>query len=281
LPTVPPATSLLDLATRAARRAADYLRSVDRPTDPTRWNAKGRNDFATACDRRAEELIAEVLLGEEPGSRMVGEELTPTLERGGLVWITDPIDGTTNFVHGFPFYAVSVAATVDGVLEAGVVLHVEPDRLYAAWRGGGAWLLEGSQVADRKPGVGSPGGRRLRVSAIRDPGHALVGTGFPFKHLDRLDAYQAQFATITRATSGVRRAGSAALDLTWIAAGQFDGFWELQLAPWDIAAGILLVREAGGVVTDLAGRSVGAEHTAVVAGNPAIHGWLLQVLGGG
>jgi myo-inositol-1(or 4)-monophosphatase len=273
---VRPAADLLALASRAARRAGDYLRSVTRPADPRGWDAKGRNDFATACDRRAEELIAEVLLGEEPGSRMVGEELTPTLERGGLVWIADPIDGTTNFVHGFPFYAVSIAAAVDGELEAGVVLHVEPDRLYAATRGGGAWAVRGSGAG----GQGSGRGRRLAVSAIRDPAHALIGTGFPFKHLDLLPAYQAQFATITGATSGVRRAGSAALDLTWLASGQFDGFWELRLAPWDIAAGILLVREAGGVVTDLTGRPIGAEHTAVVAGNPAIHGWLLEVLGG-
>jgi len=152
---------------------------------------------------------------------------------------------------------------VDGVLEAGVVLHVEPNELYYAWRGGGAWQGE----------------RRLEVSRIVDPGHALIGTGFPFKRTELLSDYQRQFARILRATSGIRRAGSAALDLAWVAAGLFDGFWELDLAPWDIAAGLVLIREAGGVVSDPAGREIGAEHTAVVAGNPAIQKWLVGQVG--
>lgn len=255
---------LLALALQAADRAAGYLRSVAPPADPAGWTSKGQNDFVTECDRRAEELIGEVLRAGEPGSRIVGEELSPELSREGLVWVVDPIDGTTNFLHGLPFYAVSIAAQVDGVLEAGVVLHVATGDRFQAARGGGAWL----------------GSRRLAVSRTRDPGHALIGTGFPFKHLDRLADYQRQFATVTRATSGVRRVGSAALDLAWVAAGRFDGFWELMLAPWDIAAGLLLVREAGGLATDLAGREVGAEHTGVIAGGPAVHGWLLEALRG-
>jgi myo-inositol-1(or 4)-monophosphatase len=144
-----------------------------------------------------------------------------------------------------------------------VVLNVPRDECFHAVRGGGAWLGE----------------RRLAVSTIAEPGFALVGTGFPFKHLDRLETYQHQFAAVITATSGVRRAGSAALDLADVAAGRFDAFWELRLAPWDIAAGTLLVREAGGRVTDLAGRDLGIEHAAVAAGNPAMHGWLLEVLG--
>jgi myo-inositol-1(or 4)-monophosphatase len=259
---VPDANRLLALATRASARAGEYLRSVAPPADPSAWISKGQNDFVTECDRHAEELIATVLLDGEPGSRVVGEELSPELAHDGLVWIVDPIDGTTNFLHRLPFYAVSIAAQVDGVLEAGVVLHVEPDDHYSATRGGGAWL----------------GGRRLMVSRTADPAHALVGTGFPFKHLDRLAEYQRQFATVTRATSGIRRVGSAALDLAWVAAGRFDAFWELMLAPWDIAAGLLLVREAGGRATDLAGREVGAEHTGLVAGGPALHRWLIEEL---
>jgi myo-inositol-1(or 4)-monophosphatase len=257
------ASRLLALAERAARRATGYLRGVPRP-DPAAWASKGRNDFVTECDRRAEELIGEVLLAGEPGSRLVGEELTPDLHRDGLVWIVDPIDGTTNFLHGFPVYAVSIAAAVDGDLVAAVVARVEPGHVYRAIRGGGAWL----------------GDRRLAVSTIADPAQALVGTGFPFKHPDRLPAYLDQFARITRSTSGVRRAGSAALDLAWVAAGHFDGFWELALAPWDIAAGLLLVREAGGVVTDLAGRPATPAHTGLVAGNPALHAWLLGEVAG-
>jgi myo-inositol-1(or 4)-monophosphatase len=175
------------------------------------------------------------------------------------VWVVDPLDGTTNFLHGFPSYAVSIAAAVNGVLEAGVVLNVPNNETVYAVRGGGAW---------RK-------GQRLEVSSIGDPGYALIGTGFPFREVSRLDQYMDQFARVARATSGIRRPGAAALDLADVAAGRFDGFWEQHLSAWDIAAGALLIREAGGRVTDFTGRDVGIEHTGVVAGNPAIHEWLL------
>jgi myo-inositol-1(or 4)-monophosphatase len=252
---------LLKSAERAARAAAEYLRGVS-PPGPAVWGSKGLNDFVTDVDRRAEEIIRDRLLQDHPRSRVVGEELAPALEHDGLVWIVDPLDGTTNFLHGYPACAISIAAARDGVLEAGVVLRLEPDRCFSAARGAGAWC----------------DGRRLRVSDITDPSHALIGTGFPFKYPDQLEQYQRQFARIMPATSGIRRAGSAALDLADVAAGRFDGFWELRLAPWDIAAGILLVREAGGVVTDLEGNERNLDHGAVVAGNPAIHGWLVEQL---
>jgi myo-inositol-1(or 4)-monophosphatase len=193
---------------------------------------------------------------------MVGEELSPKVVTDGLVWIVDPLDGTTNFLHDFSSYAVSIAAALDGVLEAGVVLHVTRNECYTASRDRGAWL----------------GGRRLKVSAIQDPGFALIGTGFPFKDASRLDEYQRQFGRVAAAVSGIRRPGAAALDLADVAAGRFDGFWEQQLSAWDIAAGSLLIREAGGVITDFTGRDIGIEHTGVVAGNPAIHDWLLETL---
>lgn len=255
---------LLHLAKTAAQRAAHYLRGVERPADPTGWTLKGSRDFVTEVDRTAERIIAEVLLAAEPGSRIVGEELSPDVVTEGLVWIVDPLDGTTNFLHDFPSYAVSIAAAVDGVLEAGVVLQVPRQEVYAAARGGGAWQDE----------------RQLAVSAIADPSFALVGTGFPFKDPRQLQEYVEQFGRIAARTSGIRRPGSAALDLADVAAGRFDGFWELRLSAWDIAAGVLLIREAGGVVTDLTGRPIGAEHSAVVAGNPAIHTWLLETLNG-
>jgi myo-inositol-1(or 4)-monophosphatase len=175
----------------------------------------------------------------------------------------DPLDGTTNFLHGVPGYAVSIAAAVDGVLEVGVVLELPSLRTFRASRGGGAWLGE----------------QRLRVSAITSPADALIGTGFPFTDFTTLDQYMAQLRRVMQATSGVRRPGAAALDLASVAAGSFDGFWEQRLSAWDIAAGIVLVREAGGLVTDFAGRDLGVEHSSVVAGNPAIHQWLLEVLG--
>lgn len=253
---------LCALAERAARRAADWLRTARPPGDPADWDVKGRHDFVTHADRTAEAMIAEVLLGAEPGSRIIGEELHPEVVTGGLVWIVDPLDGTTNYLHGYPQYAVSVAAAVDGRLEAGVVVHVPTARSVRAARQAGTWV----------------DGDRLRVSSTRRPEHALVGTGFPFKHLEVLPAYQRQFAAVMRGTSGIRRAGSAALDLADVAEGRFDAFWELMLAPWDTAAGAILVREAGGVVTDLTGQALGLEHSGIVAGNPWMHEWLLAVL---
>lgn len=253
---------LLHLARTAAERAGTYIRSVERPADPRAWTAKGVRDFVTDVDRTAERLISEVLLAAEPAARIVGEELSPEVVSEGLVWVVDPLDGTTNFLHGFPAYAVSIAAAVDGVLEAAVVLHVPHQELYFATRGGGAWLGE----------------RQLAVSTIDDPDFALVGTGFPFKDTRHLPAYQRQFGRVAARTAGIRRPGSAALDLVDVAAGRFDAFWEQRLFAWDIAAGLLLLREAGGVATDFEGRHIGAEHTAVVAGNPAMHAWLLETI---
>jgi len=201
-------------------------------------------------------------LAAEPGSRIVGEELNPEVVREGLVWIVDPLDGTTNFLHDFPSYAVSIAAALDGELQAGVVVHVPRQEVYAASRGGGAWLGE----------------RRLSVSAITDPSFALIGTGFPFKDTSRIAEYLAQFAQVAGTTSGIRRPGSAALDLADVAAGRCDAFWEQHLSAWDLAAGVLIIREAGGVATDFAGRHVHAEHSPLCAGNPAMHAWLLETL---
>ncbi|MEA2722408.1 MAG: monophosphatase [Gemmatimonadales bacterium] len=256
------ALDLLHLARTAAARAGTYLRSVQRPADPSGWTLKGSRDFVTEVDHTAERMIADILLAAEPGSRMVGEELTPSILTDGLVWVVDPLDGTTNFLHGFPCYAVSIAAALDGVLEAAVVLQVPRDETYSASRGGGSWL----------------GDRRLSVSTIENAEFALIGTGFPFRDVSRLEEYQRQFGRVARATSGIRRPGAAALDLADVAAGRFDGFWEQQLSAWDIAAGTLLIREAGGVVTDFSGRDIGIEHTEVVAGNSAIHAWLIETL---
>jgi myo-inositol-1(or 4)-monophosphatase len=151
----------------------------------------------------------------------VGEELSPDVVQDGLVWIVDPLDGTTNFLHDFPSYAVSIAAAVDGELQAAVVLQVPRQECYSAARGAGAWQGE----------------RRLSVSPIADPAFALIGTGFPFKDTSSLDEYVSQFARVAAETSGIRRPGSAALDLADVAAGRFDGFWEQRLSAWDIAAG--------------------------------------------
>ena len=217
----------------------------------------------TEADRAAERLVAETLTASVPGSTVVGEELTPDGPRAGeIVWIVDPLDGTTNFLHRYPQYAVSVACVVRGALGVGVVHDVARDIVYWAASGHGAWQGE----------------RRLRVSGVGEPRHALVGTGFPFKELPALRRYLDQFAAVMGAASGIRRAGSAALDLADLAAGRFDAFWELVLAPWDVAAGVVLVREAGGVVTTLEGEPDVLRHGSIVAGNPRMHAWLMELL---
>ncbi len=256
---------LVKLAERAALRAADYVRSAVRPAAHT-WTEKGQYDFVTEIDRAAEALIAEVLMLDAPESVIVGEELSPKrTARGDLVWIVDPLDGTTNFLHGYPQYAVSIGCLVDGKLAAGVIHDVCRKRTYKATRGGGAFEE----------------GTRLSVSAVTEPRHALIGTGFPFKALNLLHIYLSQFAAVIGAASGIRRAGAAALDLADVAAGRLDAFWELELASWDIAAGTLLIREAGGIVTRLDGGAdvLSSEaNGSLVAGNGAMHHWLLELL---
>jgi len=265
----PTGTQLLAAAQLAARRAAAFLREQEGRMRPGQWTPKGKSDFVTEVDRESERMVAATLLDAFPDSTVMGEELSPgdaaplSPVPCPLLWIVDPLDGTTNFLHRFPFYAVSIAAVADGVLEAACVLHVPPALEYTAVRGGGARL----------------GGAPIAVSAITDPALALIGTGFPFSRLDQLALYQRHFAAVASATAGIRRPGSAALDLCDVAAGRFDGFWELRLAPWDMAAGVLLVREAGGVVTDLDGSPDVVRHGPVVAGNPAMHAWLMATLG--
>jgi len=233
---------------------------------PSDWTAKGKADFVTEVDREAERLIAASLTASVPGSVVRGEELSPdarlTTHDARTIWIVDPLDGTTNFLHRFPVYAVSIAAVQDGVLAAGIVHHVPLDIRYTATRGGGAWQ----------------DGARLAVSTVTEPRHALIGTGVPFKDMGQWPVYRRQIEAVTAATAGIRRPGSAALDLADVAAGRYDGFWELKLAPWDVAAGVLLIREAGGVVTDLGGKADVLDHGSLVAGNPTIHRWLLDVL---
>jgi myo-inositol-1(or 4)-monophosphatase len=252
-------------AMEAAESAAAYIASRARDVNTFDWREKGQSDFVSEVDTEAEARIADALGHRIPGCTVMGEELTPyTTGSAGVTFIVDPLDGTTNFLHGYPQYAVSIGAVVDGAIVAGVVLDCVSDERFTATLGGGAWLRS----------------ERLSVSRITEPSRALIGTGFPFKHLSLLPQYQEQFARVLRATSGIRRAGSAALDLAAVACGRFDAFWELRLAPWDIAAGLLLVREAGGVATNLEGETIGPVNGPVVAGNPEMHAWLMSAVGG-
>jgi len=223
----------------------------------------------TDVDRESETMIREIVGAALPDAQVLGEELSPgpggaspLAAYRGVVFVVDPLDGTTNFLHGYPQYAVSIAVVVDGTLATGVVYHAVTNDVFTATAGGGAFR----------------NGKPITVSPITTPSRALIGTGFPFSHLARLAEYQPQFAAVSRQVSGIRRAGSAALDLCDVACGRFEGFWELTLAPWDIAAGIIIIREAGGIVTDLSGAPAQVGHTPVVAGNPAIHRWLIETL---
>jgi len=254
---------LVKIAARAAEHGAEYLRAATRPAWQA-WTEKAQSDFVTDIDRGCEALIAEELQRAVPGSRVVGEELTPgaTIAQGEVVWIVDPLDGTTNFLHGFPNYAVSIGCAVRGELSAGVIHDVTRDIVYRGWRGGGTWR-DDTQVS---------------VSAVTDPRRALIATGFPFRQLGGLERYLRQFAAVTRNTSGIRRAGSAALDLAHLAVGHFDAFWEQGLAPWDLAAGVVLIREAGGRITRADGSDDVLSHGDVIGGNPVMHEWLLNLL---
>jgi myo-inositol-1(or 4)-monophosphatase len=258
-------SQLLDIAVRAAHEAAAIIRARARDAAGIEWRVKSPADFVSEVDTAAEHAIRERIARDAPGAVVVGEEISPDeAVSAGLTFIADPLDGTTNFLHGFPSYAVSVGVLVEGALVAGAIVDVPMNETYTATLGAGA-------RRDAEP---------IRVSRIDEPGRALIGTGFPFKSIVGLEMYQRQFAAITRATAGIRRPGSAALDLAHVAAGRFDGFWELTLSPWDFAAGMILVREAGGVITDLAGRAPAFTASSIVAGNRPMHAWLLKTLDG-
>lgn len=228
-------------AVRAARRAARFIRS--RVGDAGARERKNLNDFVTEADERAQDLITSRLVDAFPAYDVLAEEgadldgTPPVPERPR--WIIDPIDGTTNFMHAVPPYAVSIALQREGALAVGVVLEVSSGRLYTATRGGGAYC------------DGTP----LSARPVRTMSEALVATGFPFRTFEHLERYGRVLREVIRAAQGVRRHGAAAVDLARVAAGRFGGFFETGLRPWDVAAGALLVREAGGCVTDYRGRS--------------------------
>ncbi len=256
-----------DLWLAAARDAAAVAAAFIAERAATRaslvWEAKTATDFVSEVDIGAEERIRSILTTRIPGLRVIGEELGPEGDATrGLVAIVDPLDGTTNFLHGFPAYCVSIAIAMNGVPRVGVVHDVARGGVYWAVAGRGAYFND----------------QRIHVSANDQPERALIGTGLPFKDMTHADMYLKQLRHLMPIVAGMRRAGSAALDLCDVACGRFEGFWELKLAPWDIAAGLLIVREAGGICTDLDGREAPIAHGPLVVGSTAMHGWLLAQL---
>ena len=253
---------LLNIAVRAARRAGDLIvRNVDRvPTLGVR--SKSRNDFVSEIDQMAERDIIETIRRTHPDHGFLGEE---SGRSGGdeFIWIIDPLDGTTNFLHGFPVFAVSLACEYRGRLEHAVVYDPMRQELFTASRG------DGAQVD----------GKRIRVSKQDGLEGALIGTGFPYRANARwIDEYLAMLKAIMQQTAGIRRPGAAALDLAYVAAGRIDGFWEIGLNAWDTAAGTLLITEAGGRIGTLSGGEY-RQRGNVIAGTPKVYEAMVQCLG--
>jgi myo-inositol-1(or 4)-monophosphatase len=250
----------LNIAIRAARSAGKLLlRYVDR-VDVLKVQSKSRNDFVSEIDRGAEELIIRELRARFPDHSILAEE-SGAQGRGDYQWVIDPLDGTTNYLHGFPQFSVSIALKHKGQLECGVVYDPLREELFTAARGQGAQLND----------------RRIRVAKRLSLEGALIGTGFPFRDQRHLEAYLGMFKDMTLVTAGLRRPGSAALDLAYVAAGRTDGFWEIGLAEWDCAAGALLVMEAGGTVSDLSGGPSFLQTGHLVAGNLKVHRAMLDL----
>lgn len=252
---------LVNIATRAARRAGEVIkRSIDK-MDSLNITTKSANDFVSDVDRQAEHEIIQIIRKAYPDHGILAEE-SGSHDGNDFQWIIDPLDGTTNYLHGFPQYSVSIAVRVRDRLEHGVVYDPLKDELFTASRGAGAQL----------------NGRRLRVSDAKSLDGALIGTGFPFRDQRNLDVYLEMFKEMVKPTAGIRRAGSAALDLAYVAAGRLDGFWELGLKPWDMAAGIVLIQEAGGLVSDLEGGHGFMESGHVVTANPKVFKDMLKIV---
>ena len=230
---------MLNTAVKAARKAGSIINRASLDLDLVRVSSKGRSDFVTEVDRAAEQAIISMLSTAYPNHSILAEESGASGPEGDVdyLWIIDPLDGTTNFIHGFPQYAVSIGLKHRGVITQAVVYDPTRNELFTATRGRGAFLND----------------RRLRVSKRDHLQDCLIGTGFPFRKLDDLDEYVEVFTRVTKNTAGVRRPGAASLDLAYVAAGRLDGFWEFGLSAWDIAAGSLLIIEAGGMIADLYG----------------------------
>lgn len=252
---------MLNTAIKAARRAGAIINRASFDLDKLTVQRKRQNDFVSEVDHAAERAIIDILSDAYPDHGILAEESGASGKGTDYQWIIDPLDGTTNFLHGFPQYAVSIALARKGVVEQGVVYDPTRNELFTTTRGHGAYLND----------------RRIRVSKTRELADALIGTGFPFRDFNHLGPYMAMFRELTQKTSGLRRPGAAALDLAYVASGRYDGFFEIGLSPWDMAAGALLITEAGGLVADISGEQNYLETGNVIAGNPRIFAQLLQV----
>jgi myo-inositol-1(or 4)-monophosphatase len=255
---------MLNIAIKAARAAGAIINRAALDLEVLKVGSKGPNDFVSEVDQAAEQAIIRILLEAYPGHGILAEESGREhgAQHSEFVWIIDPLDGTTNFLHGFPVYAVSIALAHRGVVQQAVVYDPTRNDLFFSSRGRGAFLND----------------RRLRVSRRTRLGDSLIGTGFPFRKGDNFKRYVKMFEEVMQSCAGLRRPGAAALDLCYVAAGYYDGFFETGLSPWDIAAGSLIITEAGGLIGNFTGESDFLYQREVVAGNPKIYGQLVQIL---
>ena len=256
---------MINVAVKAARAAGAIINRAALDVESVRISQKLVNDFVTDVDHASEKIIIETLLTAYPGHGIWAEESGQ--EHGAkdseFVWIIDPLDGTTNFIHGLPVYCVSIALAVKGKVEQAVIYDPSRNDLFTATKGRGAYLND----------------RRLRVSKRIRMQECLISTGFPFRPTDDFNTYLRMMGDVMQRTAGLRRPGAAALDLAYVAAGYTDGFFEMGLKPWDVAAGSLLVTEAGGLVGNLTGEPDFLEQAECLAGNPRIYGQLVSILG--
>jgi myo-inositol-1(or 4)-monophosphatase len=252
---------MLNIAVKAARRAGSVINRASRNLDVVAFREKAVNDFVSEVDREAEEAVIRTLRDAYPGHSILAEESGASGE-SEYQWIIDPLDGTTNFIHGFPQYCVAIALRHRGIVTQAVIYDPTRNDLFTATRGRGAYLND----------------QRMRVSKRSHLRASLIGTGFPFRQIEHMDVYLAILRDMMEGAAGVRRAGSAALDLAYVAAGRLDGFWEFGLSPWDTAAGALLITEAGGLVGDLAGENRYLDTGNVVAGTPKVFVELLRMI---
>ncbi|MBW9263968.1 MAG: inositol-1-monophosphatase [Candidatus Thiodiazotropha sp. (ex. Lucinisca nassula)] len=252
---------MLTIAVRAAREAGRIITRNFNRIDRLTISDKGSNDFVSEVDRNAEAVIINLLREKYPHHAVLAEE-SGKQGADDYIWIIDPLDGTTNFLHGFPQFAVSIALKIKGRLEVGVVYDPVSEEMYTACRGEGALLND----------------KKIRVSGRKGLNGALLGTGLPYRDFRFTDNYMGMLKALIKDSAGVRRPGSAALDFAYVAAGRMDGFWELGLREWDFAAGALLVREAGGLVTDIGGGERYLETGNVIAGNIKVHNAMLKCI---
>ena len=255
---------MLNIAIKAARAAGSIINRAALDLEVLKVGSKGPNDFVTEVDQAAEQAIIDILLEAYPGHGILAEESgrSQGSKNSEFTWIIDPLDGTTNFVHGFPVYAVSIALAHRNVVQQAVVYDPTRNDMFYASRGRGSFVND----------------RRLRVSRRTRLSDSLVGTGFPFRKGDNFKRYVKMFEEIMQSCAGLRRPGAAALDLCYVAAGYYDGFFETGLNPWDVAAGSLIITEAGGLIGNFTGEADYLYQREVVAGNPKVYGQLVQIL---